>query len=182
MIASGTAHRLALGPYQPSDDPALVELLSDRLLLLSLYPQSLHPPALATVMADWRSPPSGLGDCQIAVRLDNQRVIGCVRLERRLLSYFLGRPYWGQGFGCRAIGLVAASLRSSQPGAMVRALVARDNIASCRVLQRNGFAFSGIVPGPTRLRCVHEYACRVDGLSEACLPAEEHEQAAVDRR
>ena len=182
MIDPNTAPRLGLGPYQHSDVPALAELLSDRLLLLSLYPQSLHPPALAKLMADWRSPPSGLGDWQFAVRLDNRRLIGCVRLERRLLSYFLGRPYWGQGLGRMALGLVSAELRYSQPGTMVRALVARDNIASCRVLQRNGFTFSGIVPGPPRLRCVHEYAYRVDGPVAASLPAEEQEQSAVDRR
>ena len=151
-------------------------------MLLSLYPQSLQPPALAKVLADWRSPPSGLGDWQVAVRLDEHRLIGCVRLERRQLSYFLGRPYWGQGLGGRVLGLVTAELRDSQPGAQLRALVARDNIASCRLLQRNGFAFSGIVPGPSRLRCVHEYAYRVDGPAPASLPAEEQEQPAVDRR
>ena len=181
MIAPSTAHGPTLGPYQDNDGPALAEWLSDRLLLLSLYPQSLQPPALAKVLADWRCPPSGPGDWQLAVRLDNQRLIGCVRLERRLLSYFLGRPYWGQGLGRLALGLVGAELRRRQPGAMVHAQVARDNIASCRMLQRSGFAFSGIVPDPTRLRCVHEYTCRV-GSPPASLPAEEQEQPAVDRR
>ena len=181
MIAPRTAPRLTLGAYQESDGPALAEWLSDRLLLLALYPQSLQPPALAKVLADWRCPPSGLGDWQLAVRQGKQHLIGCVRLERRQLSYFLGRPYWGQGLGSMALGLITAELRDSQPGALVRALVARDNIASCRVLQRNGFTFSGIVPGPPRLRCVHEYAYRADGPL-ASLPAEEHEQPAVDRR
>ena len=181
MIAPRTAPRLTLGAYQESDGPALAEWLSDRLLLLALYPQSLQPPALAKVLADWRCPPSGLGDWQFAIRLEDQRLIGCVRLERRLLSYFLGRPYWGQGLGGRVLGLVTAGLRDRQPGALVRALVARDNVASCRVLQRNGFIFSGIVPGPPRLRCVHEYVFRVDG-PPASLPAEEQKQPAVDRR
>ena len=182
MIAPNTAHRLTLGPYQDRDAPALAEWLSDRWLLLSLYPQSLQPPALAKVLADWPSPPSGLGDWQFAVWLQDQRLIGCVRLERRQLSYFLGRPYWAQGLGGRVLGLVTAELRDSQPGALVRAQVARDNLASCRVLQRNGFTFSGIVPGPSRLHCVHEYAYRVDGPVPASLPAEEQEQSAVDRR
>lgn len=180
------ASRLTLEPYQDVDWPELTEWLSDRRLLLSLYPQSLKPADRHRVMADWRSAPPGLQDFQRVVRLDDQRVVGCVRLQRRQLSYFLGRPYWGRGLGRRMLGLVTAELRDTRPGESVEALVARDNIASCRILQQNGFSFSGIVAGPTRWHCWQAFTWRAEppaaAALPAALPAEEPEQSVVDGR
>ncbi|MEO8280206.1 MAG: GNAT family N-acetyltransferase [Ideonella sp.] len=175
------AHNIALAPYQDGDWPALADLLSDRLLLMSLYPQSLALAAQRSVMADWRTPPSGRQDFQLVVRLDDQRPVGCVRLENEHLSYFLGRPYWGQGVGRRALELMLAGLRDTHRGVVLHALVARDNVASCRLLQRNGFIFSGIVPGRSRLHCVQAFSYRVSDPAAVSLPAEKGEQSGVDR-
>lgn len=181
MRNAADANKPALAPYQDGDWSALAELLSDRLLLLSLYPQGLYPAGLGGVMAGWRTPPSGRYDFQLVIRLDDQRLVGCVRLENEHLSYFLGRPYWARGLGRRALELVIAGLHDTHRGVVLHALVARDNVASCRVLQHNGFIFDGIVRGRSRMHCVQAFSYRVSGPANGSRPAEKCEQSGVDR-
>jgi RimJ/RimL family protein N-acetyltransferase len=55
--------------------------------------------------------------------------------DRDLLTYWIGRDYWGQGIATRA---VAEFLKIMQVRPLY-AYVAVDNIASLRVLQKNNF-------------------------------------------
>jgi RimJ/RimL family protein N-acetyltransferase len=51
------------------------------------------------------------------------------------ITYWLGREFWGQGVATRALGLFL-ELAEKRP---LYARAAKDNIASTRVLQKNGF-------------------------------------------
>jgi RimJ/RimL family protein N-acetyltransferase len=55
--------------------------------------------------------------------------------ERDLLTYWIGKEYWGQGVATRAVAEFI-KMMSVRP---LFAYVAVDNIASLRVLQKNGF-------------------------------------------
>lgn len=55
------------------------------------------------------------------------------------VSYGLGQAFWGRGIATRALALFLAEV----PTRPLHARVVKDNIASRRVLERNGFTVSG---------------------------------------
>jgi RimJ/RimL family protein N-acetyltransferase len=59
--------------------------------------------------------------------------------ERREVSYWLGREFWGRGI---ATASLAAFLRE-ETARPIYARVAVDNVASLRVLEKNGFVVAG---------------------------------------
>jgi RimJ/RimL family protein N-acetyltransferase len=55
------------------------------------------------------------------------------------VTYWLGRPFWGQGIATAAL----SQLLDLLPTRPLHARVAKDNIASLRVLQKCGFTITG---------------------------------------
>jgi RimJ/RimL family protein N-acetyltransferase len=55
------------------------------------------------------------------------------------VSYWLGKPYWGKGIATQALALFLQVV-CDRP---LYARVAKDNIPSIRVLEKNGFTLSG---------------------------------------
>ena len=55
------------------------------------------------------------------------------------ISYWLGREFWGKGIATQALGLFLQVV-TSRP---LTARVAKDNLASIRVLEKNGFELDG---------------------------------------
>jgi RimJ/RimL family protein N-acetyltransferase len=55
------------------------------------------------------------------------------------ISYWLGKSYWGKGIATQALTLFLEIV----PQRPLYARVAKDNIASIRVLEKNGFTLSG---------------------------------------
>jgi RimJ/RimL family protein N-acetyltransferase len=60
------------------------------------------------------------------------------RSGERLIGYWLGRRFWGQGIATRAISAFVSSI-STRP---LHAHVAKHNVASIRVLEKCGFVVS----------------------------------------
>ncbi len=56
------------------------------------------------------------------------------------VSYWLGRPYWGQGIATRALAAFLADVNQARP---IYARAAKDNVGSLRVLAKCGFAIVG---------------------------------------
>jgi RimJ/RimL family protein N-acetyltransferase len=57
------------------------------------------------------------------------------KADRDLLTYWIGKEYWGKGIATQAV----AQFIKIMPVRPLHAYVAVDNIASLRVLQKNGF-------------------------------------------
>ena len=57
----------------------------------------------------------------------------------RLVSYWIGKQYWGKGIATKALSQFLGHL-NTRP---LYAHVAKDNIASIRVLEKCGFTISG---------------------------------------
>lgn len=60
-------------------------------------------------------------------------------LGREEVSYWLGKEFWGKGIATQALRLFISQL----PQQSLYARVAKDNIASLRVLQKCGFVIVG---------------------------------------
>lgn len=57
------------------------------------------------------------------------------RSDELLLGYWLGQDYWGQGIATRAVGMFVQTI----PTRPIHAYVAKQNVASQRVLEKCGF-------------------------------------------
>ena len=91
------------------------------------------------------------------------------------LGYWLGKPYWGQGFVSEAVRRFVRFVFEELSLSELRASVFPDNPASSRVLVKAGFAFTGAdtLDSPARggRRITHAYAIsRADWLANHALP------------
>ena len=59
------------------------------------------------------------------------------------LGYWIGRKYWGQGYGTEAIGALVDYAFRTYPAERVGAGVFHDNAASRALLEKLGFTASG---------------------------------------
>jgi len=77
---------------------------------------------------------------------EDRRVLGVISLwpaasaDAVELGYWIGRPFWGQGYATEAAGAVVAHGRKALAGRPFVASFAEDNPASARVLAKLGFA------------------------------------------
>ena len=80
------------------------------------------------------------------LRNEDQEFVGSIGfggpLEAPVLGYWIGRPYWGQGYATEAVGLAIKMAR--QLGALkLEAETFANNPASGRVLEKAGFRNTG---------------------------------------
>ena len=61
------------------------------------------------------------------------------------LGYYIAEPYWGQGFGTRAVKQVCRYIFDNTDIIRIFAEPFARNIASCRVLEKSGFVCEGIL-------------------------------------
>jgi RimJ/RimL family protein N-acetyltransferase len=82
----------------------------------------------------------------VAVRRDDGAILGEVSVSspQGELQYWLGTPYWGQGYATEIVNGVLALLRGKDAAGPIVACVHRDNRASQRVLEKAGFRFAGL--------------------------------------
>jgi len=60
------------------------------------------------------------------------------------IGYFIGEPYWGKGIATEAIRMLIEHIWSLQKYVRIEALVFSNNLASGRVLEKNGFVLESI--------------------------------------
>lgn len=60
------------------------------------------------------------------------------------IGYWIGEPYWGQGIATRAVGLILSYGFEDQKLIRLYAGVFEYNVASMKVLEKNGFRKEGI--------------------------------------
>ena len=87
-------------------------------------------------------------------------IVKFVQIDEPAISYWIGREFWGRGVATRALALFLDLVRERP----LYALAAKDNIASIRVLQKNGFRIIGEGKGYAHARGadVEEYILKLD--------------------
>lgn len=87
----------------------------------------------------WRTKVLGVPTCRNRTIVWNDRVAGYVaswlQEERRLVAYWIGREYWGQGIASAAL----AEFLDHDHARPLHAFVAAHNVGSIRVLEKCGF-------------------------------------------
>ena len=80
------------------------------------------------------------------MRLENGTLIGRMSTRRAAeLGYYIAEPYWGRGFASCAVRQVCDHVFAHSDLLRIFAEPFADNAASCRVLEKAGFALEGIL-------------------------------------
>lgn len=75
-------------------------------------------------------------------------IVSFQQFDKPSVSYWLGKEFWGQGIATRAL----AAFLDLLPTRPLYARAAKDNIASIRVLEKNGFTIIGRTRGFSHAR------------------------------
>jgi len=139
--------RLALRPLRMEDAEHLAVLLGDdrdAILQMSHMPYPCTPASAR----DWIALRTGPGATMFAItRVNDGAFLGAIGFgglpEMPGVGYWIGRPYWNQGYATEALQLVIAYAR--RLGAKgLQAETFPENPASARVLTKCGFKERGI--------------------------------------
>ena len=130
---------VSLRPVESNDLPVLFEFQRDE---EANNLAATHPRSADDFYAHWHRI---LSDSTVTVRtiLANSQVIGSISCfpfgDQDFIGYWIGREFWGRGIATRAL----MQLLIEVPVRPLTARVAEKNIASVRVLQKNGFVIVG---------------------------------------
>lgn len=118
------------------DAPAIAHILTDPLVRQRAHLLVVPDPAAVTML---------MASVHLLAIRRAGRVVGIITLDRVSencweLGYLLSRSDWGHGIMTTAVGLLLEQLRS---GTQLTATVDNGNVASQRVLVKNGFVRVG---------------------------------------
>jgi RimJ/RimL family protein N-acetyltransferase len=142
--------RCELRPWQASDAAALARHANDRDVWLNLRDAFPHPYSLedARRFLERMALQSPVTYCAIVVEGEAAGGIGYTMnsdIERLSaeLGYWLARPHWNKGITTEAVRALTAHAERTHGLVRVYALPRATNRASCRVLEKAGFALEG---------------------------------------
>jgi RimJ/RimL family protein N-acetyltransferase len=150
--------RLILRPFSPADAPAVQRLAGDAAIAemtLNIphpYVNGMAESWIATHPDAWAAGTA----VTFAITTKTHDLCGVVSLhivrahDRGELGYWIGRPYWGQGFATEAVGALLAFAFGTLALHRVEASHLPRNPASGRVMQKVGMQREGLHRGRYR--------------------------------
>jgi RimJ/RimL family protein N-acetyltransferase len=136
-------NELLLRDVLPDDLPIFFEQQLDQEANTMAAFTAKDPTDCEAFMAHWHKI-LGIDTCIIKTILFNGQVVGSVSSYEEEgkpeVTYWLGREYWGKGIATWALNELLASHSQKRP---MYARVAKDNLASLRVLEKCGFKIIG---------------------------------------
>lgn len=145
--------KISLTEFRPTDKAACVEQIGDR----EIYARTLRIPRPYTeahfdqwlrIVAE-ASQQHG-EPIHFAIR-DGDALIGSIGFDgltkghRAEIGYWLAKPWWGRGIMTAVVGRACEYAVLRWKLARIAAHVFESNIASARVLEKNGFEFEGLL-------------------------------------
>ncbi|HVU36815.1 MAG TPA: GNAT family N-acetyltransferase [Opitutales bacterium] len=162
MIPRLATARLVLDAFTLNDVQAVVELFGEPEVLDRVFAfDTPYPPYKPEHAVAWIAGhlPDFLAHKGVvfAIRLDG-RLLGCVSLDldraqdRGRMGYWLGRPFWGQGYATEAVRAVLAYGFQQLALEKVEADHIAGNAASARVMEKAGLMREGLRPHHNKKR------------------------------
>jgi RimJ/RimL family protein N-acetyltransferase len=142
--------RLTLRPVERGDCTRVAQFLADTdVARMTASAPSPYPPVAAEGWLMLMRARAPLGeDFVFAIELEGEGdgLIGVMsahkRAARRIVGYWLGKPYWGRGYASEAL---LAFVDAAEVMGVLEADHFVDNPASGRVLEKAGFEPTGVV-------------------------------------
>lgn len=142
--------RALLRPWRDDDAPAMAKHFDNRNIWLNLrdeFPQPYTLDVARERLARKMARPPGT---DLAIEVDGEAVgsigltlQGDVYRHTASITYYLGESYWGRGIVTEAVGAFTAHAFAHFDLARIEARVFARNVASARVLERNGYVLEG---------------------------------------
>lgn len=166
--------RLLLRPLQTSDVRTMQQLLNHREITDTMedypYPYPVEA-AYSTVAWSERAPRQGKGFGWAITRKDDRQMIGAIFLKVFLqppeIGYWLGLPYWGQGYASEAANEVLRYAFETLRLPLLAAYANADNLGSRRVLEKLGMQLQHVrdypKPGTDELKAAAYYELTIGG-------------------
>ncbi|PWT74409.1 MAG: GNAT family N-acetyltransferase [Chloroflexi bacterium] len=143
--------RLVLRPFELADAPTVETLAGDEDVARTTFIPHPYPKGAAAhwIESGHQAMEQGTGyPLAMRLRLDNQ-LVGCMSLlispehQRGTLAYWVGRPYWGQGYATEAARRVVAFGFDELHLHRIGAAALHRNRASTRVMEKAGLQCEG---------------------------------------
>jgi ribosomal-protein-alanine N-acetyltransferase len=151
-LATLSTDRFLLRPFAVADAPVVQRLAGDR-AVADTTQNIPHPypdgAAEAFIRSTHEQAARGSGTTFAVVRQADGELVGCIGIRvdaahaRGELGYWIGRPYWGQGYGTEAAAAVLAFAFGQLGLNRVYATALTRNPASARVMQKIGLRHEG---------------------------------------
>ncbi len=146
-----SSERLVLRPFEATDAAVVEALAGDADVARTSHIPHPYPAGGARdwIMAEHEAAAHGLRATFAVVRRVDSQLVGCMVLglasehRRPVLGYWIGRPYWGQGYATEAGARMVTYAFEEQDLHRVMAHVIRHNRASTRVLEKLGMVYEG---------------------------------------
>jgi 8-oxo-dGTP diphosphatase len=144
--------RLLLRPPAEADAARLPALLDDEEMVrfTALIPHPYGPAEAEDFLTTQRARrDDGRGIALMLERVADGALVGCVGFGLETdgtpeLGYWIGRAYWGQGFGAEAVRRLVRHLFETLDFPRVWATIHPDNHASSHLLRATGFVADGV--------------------------------------
>ena len=142
------AHGFALRPWRKGDEAALAKYANNRRVWINLTDRFPHPYTHDEAEA-WIKRVEARGEParNLAIVVEGGPVGGIgvspnVDVYRRSaeIGYWLGEPFWGRGIATEALRLMTDYVFANFDFERLQAIVFEWNPASCRVLEKAGYA------------------------------------------
>jgi [ribosomal protein S5]-alanine N-acetyltransferase len=142
---------LLLRLFQLTDAPAVETLAGDAEVARTTNMPHPYPPGGARdfITAGHEAAAQGQGHPFAIVRRTDNQLVGCISLlltaahHRAELGYWIGRPYWGQGYATEAGTRIVRYAFEERQLNRVMAHAMHRNRASTRVMEKLGMTYEG---------------------------------------
>jgi len=174
-IPTLTTERLVLRPFTLDDTPAVQALASaDEVAATTLNLPHPYPDGAAAAWIGKHAPAAAdrRAYTWAIVRAAGATFLGAITLgvesphARGALGYWLGVPYWSQGYTTEAVRRVATFARTDLRLHRIEAACFPRNRASARVMEKAGLRYEGLLRGYVRKDGVFEDVLIYAGVPE----------------
>ena len=144
VFTSDLFGNIGLRAFRDADSVALFEYITDSEVNKQLVVMLPRDPAMLAQTVAGMTLCLGNDYCFVVVEQKTDAAIGFARLilegpDSGSISYFLGRQFWGHGYGSQIVGLLGQLGFGRLNRNSLRAQVFAGNLRSVRVLERMGF-------------------------------------------
>lgn len=144
-------NNLYLRPWRHEDVAQLASIANNRNIWNNVRDRFPHPYTIQDAL-NWVSHTNKENPPQSLAIIHGQQVAGSIGavpkedVHRKSIEvgYFVGEPYWGQGIATAAVALLIDHIQKHFDAVRLYAEVFETNIASMKVLEKNGFHLEGI--------------------------------------
>lgn len=137
--------------WQPEDASQLASICNNKKIWLNVRDNFPYPYTLKHAI-DWIAFSSSKRPTQSYAVVYNGEIAGSIGVIPKEdvyrksieLGYFIGEKFWGKGIATRAVALLLDHIVSNFNVVRIYAEVYAHNVASMKVLEKNGFYLEGI--------------------------------------